>query len=57
MKTYSILKVTTGWSTDELVKDVEKMVNKKVNEGYEIVTVSFGLNTWWVPTAFITICK
>ena len=57
MKTYSIIKISTGWSTTELKRDVEKILNEKSRDGYEIVTVSFGLNMWWLPTAFITICR
>jgi hypothetical protein len=45
------------WSTDSLKRDVEKILNEKASEGYEIVSVAFGFNLWWMPTAFITICK
>jgi hypothetical protein len=40
-----------------LIAKVEKLLNEKNQEGYQIVSVSFGLNIWWIPTAFITICK
>ncbi|HLN72947.1 MAG: hypothetical protein ACM3O8_00650 [Methylococcaceae bacterium] len=33
------------------------MLNEKTGDGYEIVTVSFGVNMWWMPTAYVTICK
>jgi translation elongation factor EF-1beta len=57
MKTYSIIEESTMWSTKSLKEKVEKILNEKTKEGYEIVTVAFGLNIWWMPTAFITVCK
>ena len=57
MKSYSIVKMSTMWSTDTLKNDVERFINEKSSQGHEIITVSFGLNMWWMPTAFITICK
>ena len=57
MKTYKIIKLSAMWSTSTLTTRVEKILNEKTRDGYEIVTVSFGVNLWWMPTAFITICK
>jgi len=57
MKNYTILKLSTIWSTDGLRLDVENLINEKAAQGYEIVSVAFGVNLWWMPTAFITICK
>lgn len=57
MKNYSIIKLSTMWSTDELKNDVERILNEKTSQGFEIVSVSFGVNLWWMPTAFVTICK
>jgi len=57
MKTYRIIKRSTMWSTSSLTAEVEKVLYEKTRDGYEIVTVSFGINIWWMPTAFITICK
>ena len=57
MKTHTIIKLSTMWSTASLTEKVEQILNEKVSEGYEIVTVSFGVNLWWMPTAYITICK
>ena len=45
------------WSKDGLKNDVESLLNEKTAQGYEIVSVSFGVNMWWMPTAFVTICK
>jgi hypothetical protein len=57
MKSYSIIKKTNIWSLNSLVTEVENILNEKTKEGYEIVTVSFGTNLWWFPTAFITLAK
>ena len=57
MKNYTLIKLSTCWSTDTLRADVENLINLKAREGYEIVTVAFGVNMWWMPTAFVTICK
>lgn len=57
MKQYTIIKESSMWSTKQLITRVEKILNEKNQEGYQIVSVSFGLNIWWIPTAFITICK
>jgi hypothetical protein len=53
MLTYSIIKETAMWSTDSLKRKVERILNEKTAADYEIVTVAFGLNMWWMPTAFI----
>jgi hypothetical protein len=57
MKSYLIIKRTNIWSLNSLVVEVENILNEKTKEGYEIVTVSFGTNLWWFPTAFITLAK
>ncbi|MDC0643092.1 hypothetical protein OAP39_00640 [Flavobacteriaceae bacterium] len=57
MKNYSIIKLSTMWSTNGLKNDVERLLNQKNAQGYEIVSVAFGVNLWWMPTAFITIRK
>ena len=57
MKNHSIIKLSTMWSTDELKNDVERILNKKTAQGFEIVSVAFGVNLWWMPTAFVTVCK
>lgn len=44
--TYSIIKESTMWSTDSLKQKVEKILNEKTKDGYEVVTVAFGLNMW-----------
>ena len=57
MKTYRIFKLSTMWSTKSLTAEVEQLLNEKARDGYEIVTVAFGVNMWWMPTAYVTICK
>lgn len=57
MKSYTIVKLSTMWSTDELKKNVERLLNEKAGQGYEIVSVAFGVNLWWMPTAFVTLAK
>lgn len=57
MKKYKVFKLTSMWSTDTLTKEVEQFLNEKASDGYEIVSVAFGVNMWSIPTAFITVCK
>jgi len=57
MKTYKIIKLSEIWSASELTTKVERILNQKSREGYEIVSVSFSVNMRWMPTAYITICK
>ena len=57
MKVYRIFKLSSMWSTTTLIREVEELLNEKITDGYEIVTVSFGVNRWWMPTAYVTICK
>lgn len=57
MKKYEIVKISDMWSTENLRLKTEALVNEKSNEGYEIISVAFGVNVWWMPTAYITICK
>ena len=54
MKQFRVFKISNSWSTARLIKDVENELKKITNEGYEIISVSFGFNIWWIPTAFIT---
>ena len=54
MKQFRVFKISNTWSTEKLIKDVENELKQITNEGYEIISVSFGFNNWWIPTAFIT---
>ncbi len=57
MKVYTIIRIENGWSWNPLEEKVVKVLNKKTEEGYEIVSVSFsrGFTNW--PIAYITMCK
>jgi hypothetical protein len=57
MKTYSVISESSMWSTAKLKEKVEKILNEKTKDGYEVVSVAFGLNIWWIPTAYITLRK
>ena len=57
MKTYSVISESSMWSTAKLKRKVEIILNEKSKDGYEIVSVAFGLNIWWIPTAYITLSK
>ncbi len=46
-----------GGMKDKLSKEVEQFLNRKVNEGYEIVNVSFTYFHTSELIAFITMCK
>lgn len=55
MTEFKIIKISTIWLTSKLTSDVETALKEKCAEGYEIVSVAFGVNLWWMPTAFITL--
>lgn len=57
MKTYLVISESSMWSTTKLKQNVEKILNEKTKEGWEVVSVAFGINIWWIPTAYITLCK
>ncbi|MDP1816437.1 MAG: hypothetical protein Q8K92_18435 [Leadbetterella sp.] len=57
MKKYEITKMYTMWSTDSLKNRVENFINNTSGNGYRILSVSFGVNMWWMPTAYITVEK
>jgi hypothetical protein len=61
MKKYEVITLkksaSFGSMKEELSKEVEQFLNKKVNEGYEIVDVSFSYYEAQELIAFITICR
>lgn len=57
MKEFRVVKISEMWSTTRLTRKVERELTKLTNEGYEIISVAFGVNIWWIPTAFITTSK
>ena len=52
MKKYEVIKISEMWSTDNLRKKVENLLNLKTSEGYEIVAVAFGVNLWYQALFF-----
>jgi hypothetical protein len=54
-----ILKRSAGFSSmkEELTKEVEQFLNIKVNEGFEVVNISFTYYEANELIAFITLCK
>lgn len=47
----------TGSMKEELAKEVEEFLNKKVNEGYEVVNISFTYFEASELIAFVTLCR
>jgi len=55
-----VLKKSAGFSgsmKDDLAKEVEVFLNRKSNEGYEVINVSFTYYHTSELIAFVTICK
>jgi hypothetical protein len=57
MKQFRVFKISNMWATSRLTRDVEKELKRLTDEGYDIISVSFSVNIWWIPTAFITTSK
>ena len=57
MSTYRVFKYTNRWSTSDLTGKVEDLLPQMEKEGWTIVSVSFGVDLWWCPTAFVTVKK
>lgn len=57
MKKLEIIRVSDWWSTSSLMKKAEDVANQKSLEGYEIVSISFGLSVWMIVSAYISITK
>lgn len=62
MKKYEVhvLKKSAGFSgsmKDGLAKEVEQFLNKKNNEGYEVISVNFTYYHTSELIAFITLCR
>ena len=55
MNTYRVVKLSTAWSTSRLTEDVEALLEDEERAGWSVVSVAFGVNLWWMPTAFITL--
>lgn len=46
-----------GGMKEKLAKEVEQFLNRKVNEGYEIISVNFTYYHTSELIAFITLCR
>ncbi|MDH6355216.1 UDP-N-acetylenolpyruvoylglucosamine reductase [Dysgonomonas sp. PH5-45] len=57
MNQFKIIKKSNYWSTDQLCQEVEETLKQLEDAGYEIISVSMGVNLWWAPTAYITVKK
>lgn len=61
MKKYEVHHLTCGngftSKKDALSKEVEQFLNRKVNEGFEVVSVSFSYYESMELIAFITLCR
>jgi hypothetical protein len=57
MKNFVVMTASSMWSTKKLTNEVEKILNQKASEGYELVSISVGVNIWWAPTAYMTFSK
>lgn len=57
MKQFRVFKISNRWATSGLTRDVEKELKRLTDEGYDIIRVSFSVNNWWIPIAFITTSK
>lgn len=61
MKKFEVHTLTSssGFSSkkESLSKEVEQYLNKKANEGYEIISVSFSYFESAELIAFITLCR
>lgn len=55
MTRYRILKYSSAFSTDKLTRIVEQKLQELEDQDAEIISVSFGTNLLYSPTAFITI--
>jgi len=56
-KEFKVIKFSTMWSTSILTEKVEKELYKKSDEGWDIISVAFGVNLWWMPTVFISLSR
>lgn len=55
MTRYRVFKYSSAFSTDKLTRIVEDRLQELEDEGFEIISVAFGTNLLYVPTAFITV--
>ena len=44
MKKFKIIRVSDWWSTSSFMKKAKNVANQKSQEGYEIISISFGFS-------------
>jgi len=57
MKSYKIESVSNCWSTQRLKTRVENLLKERTSQGWELVSISFGMNIWWIPAAYVTFIR
>jgi hypothetical protein len=57
MKTYKVESISSMYSTKKLNEHLEKLLNERAQEGYEVVSINYSYNILSIPTVYITFCK
>lgn len=57
MKGYTVIKLSSWWSPDQLKKEVESLLNEKATQGYEVISVSFVDSLGLIFQCFVTLYK
>ncbi len=57
MKEYQIIRVSNFWSTKTLREETQALINQKSAEGWEVVSVSFGVTIWLVLSFYVTLSR
>ncbi len=57
MKGYTVIKLSSWWSPDQLRKEVESVLNEKSTQGYEVISVSFVDSLGLIFQCFVTLYK
>ena len=53
---YKVIRILK-WTSNSVRRKVEEFLNNEMAEEWEVVSVSYGLNNWFLPTSLITIKK
>lgn len=57
MEQFKIITLSNVWSSKNLTRKVEQELKTLSAGGYEIISVNFSFNYWWILTAYITVKK
>ncbi len=55
MTDYKVFTYSTMWSTQKLTQRVERELSKLDADGWEVISVSFGMDVRGMITAFVTV--